>query len=349
LLLVVRRGFSRIKTIATAFHPDFTAIDWWFALRATCAVALAIVLALHYGSPLDALAAGIGAVGAAPSSRSGSYRVRVLASLAAALGMSSAAYIAAIAGHWTAAIVVATTGSAYIYGVLWGFGEAATAVGLQALLATIILGNIGTPIPLVPGVALSVLGGGMIQTLLVIIAFQFERNAGKSSTPANTGGSTSVNAFFSRHALRMALVVTVAMLIFRLGQIERGYWIALTVAIVLRPDYRSTFVTGIAQVAGTIVGGVLAWGVAALIPPALAWHAGAAIAFAALGFVVFSVGRAIYAVAVTGFVIFLLTMLGLSEASAVTARIDATLIGGALALIAFAFWRRHPATATVSS
>ena len=72
-----------------------------------------------------------------------------------------------------------------------------------------------------------------------------------------------------------------------------------------------------------------------LIPAAPMAHA-AAIAFAALGFVLLLVGRAYYAIAVTGFVVFLLSMIGLPEATAVVARIEATLIGAALALIVFA-------------
>jgi uncharacterized membrane protein YccC len=329
---------SSLSFLDLAFRPDLTTIDWWYALRATCGVALAVVLALHYGSPVDALAAGIGAVGTAPAWR-GPYRVQVLATLAAALGMSSAAYIAGIAGHWTFAIVVVTTGSAYIYGVLSSVSEAAGAVGLQALLATIILGDIGTPMAHVGSVALCVLGGGLLQTLLLVIVWGIERNLGKETTPALR---ISPPVLFGRHPIRVALAIAVAMLIFRLGHIDRGYWIALTAAIVLRPDYAATLVMGVARVAGTIVGGLFAWGVGLLIPAVPAAHAAAAIAFAAVGFVVFRVGPAFVATAITGFVIFLLSMIGLSEATAVLARIDATLIGGALTLIAFAFaQRRH--------
>jgi hypothetical protein len=298
-------------------------------------VAFAIVLALHFGSPLEALAAGMGAVGAAPPSLVGTYRLRLLASIAAALGMSSAAYIAAIAGEWTPAIVLAVTGSAYIYGLLSSFGEPFGAVGLQALLASIILGNIGTPMSQVGNVALAVLGGGLLQALLLALMWPIERHAGEPYEPP--AGRAS---WFGRHPLRVALTVALAMLIFRLGHIERGYWIALTVAIVLRPDYGSTFTIGIARIGGTIIGSVLAWCIAMLIPATPAAHAAAAIGFAALGFVVFRVGPAYYGIAITGFVISLLTMVGLSETTAVVARILATLIGGALALMAFAFWPR---------
>jgi uncharacterized membrane protein YccC len=325
-----------------AFRPNFAAVHWAFAIRASCGVAVAIVLAFHFGTPLDALAAGIGAVGTAPSSLNGTYRMRVFATLAAAFGMSSAALIAGWAGHWTVAILFAVAGSAYVYGVLSCLSEAAGAVGLQALLATIILGNVGVPSAAIGGVALSVLGGGGIQLLLLVLAWPIERRVTASrriATPFQGKSATAVSPF-GAHALRTALTVTFGILIFRVGHIAHGFWIALTAAIVLRPNYSATFIVGIAQLAGTIVGGALAWIIAMLIPASPASHAVAAIAFAALGFVVFPVGRAYYAIAVTGFVVFLLSMVGFFEATAVVARIEATLIGAALALIVFALWPR---------
>lgn len=325
-----------------AFRPNFAAVDWAFAVRASCGVAAAIVLGLHFGAPLDALAAGMGAVGTAASSAAGTYRVRVLATLAAAFGMSSAAFIAGWAGHWTAAIVLAVAGSAYVYGVLSRFSEVAGAVGLQALLATIILGNIGIPSAGIGGVARNLLGGGAIQLMLLVLAWPIERRVTVSLrlTTLCQGNDDAAVPLFGAHALRTALTVALAISIFRVGHIERGFWIALTAAIVLRPSYSATFTIGIAQLAGTIVGGVLAWLIAILIPAVPSAHAIAAIAFAALGFVLFRVGRAYYAIAVTGFVVFLLSMVGLSEATAVVARIEATLIGAALALIIFALWPR---------
>jgi Fusaric acid resistance protein-like len=337
---------QRRSILDAAFRPNFAAVHWAFAVRASCGVATAIVLAMHFGTPLDALAAGMGAVGTAPSSAVGTYRARVLATLAAAFGMSSAAFIAGWAVHWTAVIVLAVAGSAYVYGVLSCFSEAAGAVGLQALLATIILGNIGMPSAAIAGVALSVLGGGAIQLVLLVLAWPIERRVTPNLrlrfdtlSVARGNGDTAVPPF-GADALRIAVTVALAILIFRVGHIDRGFWIAMTAAIVLRPNYGATFAVGIAQLAGTIVGGAIAWLIAMLIPVVPAAHAGAAIAFAALGFLLFGVGRAYYAIAVTGFVIFLLSMVGLSEATAVVARIEATLIGAALALIVFALWPR---------
>jgi len=325
---------SARKTLVAAFRPDFAVIHWRFAVRASFGVAIAIFSALHFGSTLDALAAGVGAVSSALPSLTGDYRTRLLGCLATALAMSSASYIAGMAGSWTWAIVTATAGSAYIYGILSRLPEPAGAVGLQALLATIILGNIGTQPAQMGGVALAVLGGGLVQTLIVALEWAILPHAGR----APVFRAFDVRTLFNRYAGRVALVVAVAMLIFRLGHIERGYWIALTAAIVLRPDYRSTFSIVIARVAGTIAGAVLAWGIAALIPTVPSAHAAAAIGFALFGFFVFRVGPAFYAIGITGFVIFLLSMVGgRIEAGAVEARIVATLIGGGLALIAFAF------------
>ena len=248
----------RLRSILeAAFLPNFVAVHWAFAIRASCGVAAAMVLALHFGSPLDALAAGMGAAGTAPSSLAGRYRKRLLATLAAAFGMSSAALIAGWAGRGQVAIILAVAGSAYVYGVLSCFSEAAGAVGLQALLATIILGNIGIPSAAIGSVALSVLGGGAIQLLLLALAWPIERRVSTTlpvAAVAQRKGNTTVPPF-GAHSLRTALTVALAILIFRLAHIGHGFWIALTAAIVLRPKYSATFAVGIAQLAGTIVGG----------------------------------------------------------------------------------------------
>ena len=61
-----------------------------------------------------------------------------------------------------------------------------------------------------------------------------------------------------RHALRIALLMMVAVAVYKWFDIPRGYWIAFTAVIVLQPDYGSTRQKAGQRMAGTLAGCVLA-------------------------------------------------------------------------------------------
>src|SRR6185437_6424548 len=60
-----------------------------------------------------------------------------------------------------------------------------------------------------------------------------------------------------RHAVRMAVCLSAALWISRLLQLPHGYWLPMTAAIVLRPDFAATFNFGLLRVLGTVLGLVL--------------------------------------------------------------------------------------------
>lgn len=72
-----------------------------------------------------------------------------------------------------------------------------------------------------------------------------------------------------RHALRMGIACTIAELVARLTQLEHAQWVALTVLVVLQPDLGTTFRRGVHRILGTVVGGMLAAGLAAALPSAV--------------------------------------------------------------------------------
>ncbi|HXS03412.1 MAG TPA: FUSC family protein, partial [Rhodanobacter sp.] len=60
-----------------------------------------------------------------------------------------------------------------------------------------------------------------------------------------------------RHAVRMAACLSAALWISRLLQLPHGYWLPMTAAILLRPDFAATFNFGLLRVLGTVLGLVL--------------------------------------------------------------------------------------------
>lgn len=57
-----------------------------------------------------------------------------------------------------------------------------------------------------------------------------------------------------RYALRLTVVATAALLVVRAIDLDHGYWVPMTVVIVLTPDYGGTLVRSLQRLAGTALG-----------------------------------------------------------------------------------------------
>ncbi len=147
----------------------------------------------------------------------------------------------------------------------------------------------------------------------------------------------SPRSVYAQHALRLAVTLGLAALAEHVLPLQRGYWIPLTAVLVLRPDFTSTFTRGASRVGGTVAGAVVASALAGLHPAPAAYLL-LAVAFAAAGFTLFAVNYGIYSITVTAYVVFLLAFGGSPEHVAALDRVGATLLGGALALAAYAVW-----------
>ena len=141
-----------------------------------------------------------------------------------------------------------------------------------------------------------------------------------------------------QHAVRLAVVVSAAAVIAHAVGIGRGYWVALTAVLVLRPEFSVTFTRGLGRAIGTFVG----VGVATAIALAAHPHGWALVVlvgtFAMVAGALFSASYAVFTVAVTGAVIFLLAGLGVDTAATARDRLVSTMLGAGLALGAYAVW-----------
>ena len=149
--------------------------------------------------------------------------------------------------------------------------------------------------------------------------------------------NVSWDSIYARHAIRLTVALTIAVILQHLLPLAHAQWIGLTVILVLRPDFSSTFTRGVGRVAGTVGGAILASLIAAFHPSDMAYLV-LAIVFAGFAFALFNVSYALFSVAITGYVVYLLAFGGAPEHTSALDRVGATLIGGALALIAYAVW-----------
>ena len=151
---------------------------------------------------------------------------------------------------------------------------------------------------------------------------------------ANLGTSSEAG----RHAVRLAVVTGLAAMIAHLAGLAHGYWAALTVLIVLRPDYGSTLYRGVQRASGTVLG--VGLGLATVLlghlgsVALLAGVAGALFAAYAL----LTVNYLFFAVFLTDFVVVLLALLGLPADQTAPDRLIGTGLGTGLALLAYTLW-----------
>jgi uncharacterized membrane protein YccC len=141
-----------------------------------------------------------------------------------------------------------------------------------------------------------------------------------------------------RHAARLVICIMLAKGLAVVLEMPHAYWIPMTVAIVLKPDFTATFTRGMARLAGTLAGLLAMSLVLHAVPASAPWY----ISLVALAtFAVRGIGRSNYAIlvfAVTGLIVALLALGGAPALPAMEARGMATLVGGALALAAYVVW-----------
>ena len=155
---------------------------------------------------------------------------------------------------------------------------------------------------------------------------------------AQVRANMSLDSPAGRHAVRLAVIVPAAEIIARELPVQRGYWVAVAAATVLRPEFGATFTRGTERALGTCLGVGLAGAITVALHPA----GGASVVIvgilAWLGYSVFPASFALGFAFVTALVVFLLNVVTPDTLSIASARLVDTLVGGALGLAAYALW-----------
>ena len=134
------------------------------------------------------------------------------------------------------------------------------------------------------------------------------------------------------YALRLAITLAVSTLIYRQMHFASGYWIPMTALLVLKPGLADTINKAIARTLGTVAG---AWLISIFVahsspsPVALVLFT---LLFTWLCYGLQNVNYALFALCVTGYIVFLLSLNQLPQIEIAHRRAVCTAIGGALAL-----------------
>jgi uncharacterized membrane protein YccC len=325
------------------FHPRA-------ALRCTPAILLPLVVGILLDHPRQGSMMAAGAFGVGFGSFQELYRSRKAPMLYASLGICVSSWIGTLVGFSRIGSVLLTSAWAFLYGGISALSPGASWVALQCVIWLII----STAYPASGSHALQrgvfMLLGGLLQTLFVVGFWKLERVetpafGGVGPQEAETSIQGIANSFHPEshsgaYAVRAAVTMAAAASLCWWLQVENGYWIPMTAAIVMKPDFRQTYERGLARIAGTLVGAVVASLIAAHLRHAPGVYATLITLFAFLFHSIVFANYAVYSVCVTSYVVFLLAFSGLQENIVVEHRVINTLLGGVLAFLAHAiFWK----------
>jgi uncharacterized membrane protein YccC len=137
-----------------------------------------------------------------------------------------------------------------------------------------------------------------------------------------------------RHAIRLGVAVGIGVALASILAMPHGYWIALTVLMVMRPETAHTYTRCAGRLAGNAAG-IIAASVVVMV-----WHptgiAAAVLAIACLGlaYVASGVGYVALSASLAAAIVFVIDISGAVGAATLTDRLVATVVGGGLAVVA---------------
>jgi uncharacterized membrane protein YccC len=159
-----------------------------------------------------------------------------------------------------------------------------------------------------------------------------------SGTIPKLQANLSLHSTVFRHAVRLAVCLGVGDALGRTLSLQRTYWIPMTIAIVLKPDFTATFSRGVLRVGGTFAGLILATALFHFLNAGIATEIALMTGFI---FLLRWIGPANYGILVTALsamVVLLIATTGVAPKDVISARALNTAVGGLLAMVAYAVW-----------
>lgn len=324
-------------------------------LRADVILTLPIALCLSLGIALGHPAVGMIAAGGAMNTGfgrkqtiAGSY---LLPMIYVTLGMAFAGFLGVLIGHHSLLMVAAVAGLGFGYGLLTSLPGGYGWVGQQCVITFLVASAFPAPLLAASERGGLLFAGGLIQLLLSSLLMRFfgelrtrlvelrhtlwAEEANLRALVLDTTESLRQRQLLNSaipYSLRLAFVLTLGTEIYRELHFPSGYWIPMTALLVLRPAITDTVNRALARGLGTIAGAAIVTVCLAHIHPNLIALAAFAVFFAWLSFGILNVNYALFSAAITGYIVFLLSLIQLPGPLVAERRTVATLIGAVIAL-----------------
>ncbi|MGA4850385.1 FUSC family protein [Streptomyces sp. G5(2025)] len=142
----------------------------------------------------------------------------------------------------------------------------------------------------------------------------------------------------ARHAIRVTAVAAAGYLLGTWLPFGHGYWAPMAAVMIMRPDFSQTYSRAVARFGGTLVGVALATALVQLAHPGIGLSAALAVLCAGMMYLLMRTGQVAAQACVAAYVVFLLGMSGQQWTQTVPERVVLTLLGGVLAMIAYALY-----------
>ena len=315
---------------ADLYSFDWSALKFELPLVSAGAVALCLFVGIAVGHPAGGLIAGGGAftVGFGPNQRIADSRL--IPMIAAVLATSTATLAGTVAGHQDYWLLVAAGACAVIYGVLTTRHSGLAWVGQQAGVALLVASAYPTGSRQALTRAGLIAAGGALQLLVTSAGLKLLPDLHKDVWTVATSlldvvrqqdGSVrqllreiplSVPAFSASEAagysLRLLITVLLATEVYRRLGIQSGYWIPMTALLVQKPAWDESLTRAMARVLGTLAGAWLGSLFIAHIAPRPLYLAAVTAVFALLAYATNSVNYGLFTTALTGYIVFLLSL-----------------------------------------
>lgn len=331
---------------------DSSLINRPAALRVGLVIGALVAFSIHVDNPFLALPLAFGALASGLSEAGEEFGRRWRTMLWTTLWLMVSV---ALAGVLSDHLAVGLLGTALV-GLIAGYsGTAGPRAGIGGLLMlvvfTVFLGIPDTPLGAIEN-SLAIGLGGLIQALATIVV-------GIAAHPRELGISVQKvqppwlrvrphlvwDDQYTRHALRLAVTVTLATAISHLGDLPDTYWLPMTVAWMTKPDYNGTTARVLQRIAGT-VGGLL---FVALVFDVLhaqgQWTSVICMLAAALAVAYMSANYAIAVIGVTSLIVPLLILSGQPSGETLVLRLAATLLAGVMTWTSLYLWPLRAANA----
>ncbi len=291
--------------------------------------------------------------------------------LFAVLAMASAALAGTLAGHEGIALILASAGSAAIYGVLTIRHAGLAWVGQQASVALFV----ASAFPTGPERAFERAGliviGGMVQVLITSAGLhlipELRKNLWEIPHSLYTSLYEQRSELLTRlyelpealpvpdrktaaiYALRLVLTVSLASEVYRRLGIRSGYWIPMTALLVQKPAFRETLNRALTRVGGTLAGATLATILASYVRPG-PWPLAALTTFFAFWcFATIAVNYGLFSLCITSYIVFLLSLNQIPGPELAHRRAACTAVGALIALLLHLDALRRPAKAAAEA
>ena len=340
-----------------AFH--WTELNLRLPLVSSIAVALCLFVGLWVGHPSGGLIAGGGAftVGFGANQRIADSRLWPM--LAAIFACGSATFAGTVVGHNGYALVLAASGSAFIYGVLTAQNTGLSWVGQQASVALFV----ASAFPSAPRAGLVraglIFAGGAAQLVITSVGLRLLPELQKNlfAIPHSVYSSLATTLQIRRHdllhrlhdlplalpglstresliySLRLVLTVAIGSEFYRHLGIRSGYWIPMTALLVQKPAFFETFTRAASRILGTVAGAWLCTLLLAHVSLTLPAIAAAATLFAFLSFATNAVNYGLFTACLTSYIVFLLSLNQMPAPDIAHRRAWCTILGGLIALL----------------